>query len=305
MRRAGGSVSGGLRSPHTDGVYDNEYFPTTDEGEIPRSVRVLGPLAPILLSRDRANPEALQNRLRIYSLCLIGFSTFFWCWALLNTYHLRKSGGFDLGIFSFFGSVVSSTLLLRSSLGGKWYDKNQKYGCCGKRGDADDDDDDLYLGSGRNSADGNNNNTASKRHSPPRQVLRVFVVVTQFAVVCNYLLGLLFAFTAGKKVYVYFATYCSIFTVLWLIICYAGFVLVKVYGEAVGKAYGEEELNDGKSAGRRGGSCVRRILLSLVQRSSVGAAPAPRKYYQEEDDEIDQELMALVEDNGHRYSNTS
>jgi hypothetical protein len=306
MRRTGGGVSG-LRSPHNGGVFENEYFPTNDEDEVmPRYVRVLGPLAPILLSSDRTDPEALQNRLRIYSLCLIGFSTFFWCWALLNTYHLRKSGGFDLGIVSFFGSGLSSALLLRSSLGGKWYDKNQKYGCCGKRGDADDEDD-LYLGSnsGRKSSDGNNNNnTASKQHSPPRRALRVFVVVTQFAVVCNYLLGLLFAFTAGKQVYVYFATYCSIFTMLWLIVCYAGFVLVKVYREAVGKAYGEDALNDGKSAGRRGGSCVRRLLLSLVQRS-VGTAPAPRKYYEEDDDEIDQELMALVEDNGNRYSNTS
>jgi len=300
MRRTGGGVSG-LRSQH-NGVYDNEYFPTNDDEDEPRHVRLLGPLAPIFLSRDRTDPEALQNRLRIYSLCLIMTSIFFWCWAVLNTLDLRKSGGIDLGIVSFFGSGLSSALLLRSSLGGKWYDRNQKFGCCGKRGDVEDDD--LYLGSsssgGRN-ADGNNN-TASKQHSPPGRALRVFAVVTQFAVVCNYLLGLMFALTAGKQVYVYFATYCSIFSVLWLITCYAGFVLVKVYREAVGNAYGEEALNDGKSSGRMGGSCLRRLLLLLVNRS---AAPSPSTSYYEEEDEIDQELMSLVEDKGNRYSNTS
>lgn len=295
MRRTGGGVSG-LRSPH-QGVFENEYFPTEDDK--PRCVRVLGPLAPILLSRDRTDPEALQNRLRIYSLLIIGISTFFWCWAVLNTYHLRKSGGLDLGIVSFFGSGLSAALLLRSSLGGKWYDKNQKYGCFGKRGDADDDN--LYLGSssGRKSADDGNNN----KHSPPGRSLRVFVVVTQMGVVCNYLLGLLFALTAGTHVYVFFATYCSIFSVLWLILCYAGFVLVKVFREAVGSTYGEEALNDGKP-GRRRVTCVRRLLLSLVDRSVVGAQE--QHYEDEEDDEIDQELMALVEEkNGNCYSNTS
>ena len=297
MRRTGGGVSGRLRSPHK-GVYDNEYFPTNDdEDEMPRYVRVLGPLAPIFLSPDRFDPEALQNRLRIYSLCLIVISSFFWGWALLNTFDLRKSGGIDLGVVSFFGSGLSSALLLRSSLGGKWYDKNQRFGCCGKGGDVDDDD--LYLGS-RNT-DGNNN-TSSKQHSPPGRALRVFAVVTQFAVVCNYLLGLMFALTAGKQVYVYFATYCSIFSVLWMIFCYAGFVLVKVYREAVGNAYGEEALNDGSKSHGRGVSCLRRLLLILVNRSAV---PSPStSYYEEEDEEeeIDQELMSLVK--GNRYSNT-
>mmetsp|Transcript_9306 Transcript_9306/g.14270 ORF Transcript_9306/g.14270 Transcript_9306/m.14270 type:complete len:300 (-) Transcript_9306:780-1679(-) len=299
MRRNGGGVSG-LRSPH-NGVYDNEYFPSNeDEDEKPRYVRVLGPLAPIFLSRDRTDPEALQNRLRIYSLCLIVTSAFFWFWALLNTLDLRKSGGIDLGVISFFGSGVSSALLLKSSLGGKWHDKNQKFGCCGKRGDVDDYD--LYLGSSRN-ADENNNNV-SKQHSPPGRVLRVFAVVTQFVVVCNYLLGLMFALTAGKQMYVYFGTYCSIFSVLWMTTCYAGFVLVKVYIEAVRNAYGEEALNDGKSSGRGGGSCLRRLLLILVNRSAV-PSPSTLYYEEEEEDEIDQELMSLVEDKGNRYSNTS
>eukprot|EP00573_Skeletonema_grethae_P004407 CAMPEP_0201693772 /NCGR_PEP_ID=MMETSP0578-20130828/6246_1 /ASSEMBLY_ACC=CAM_ASM_000663 /TAXON_ID=267565 /ORGANISM="Skeletonema grethea, Strain CCMP 1804" /LENGTH=297 /DNA_ID=CAMNT_0048179347 /DNA_START=97 /DNA_END=990 /DNA_ORIENTATION=+ len=297
MRRTGGGVSG-LRS---NGVYDNEYFPTNeDEDEKPRYVRVLGPLAPLFLSRDLTDPEALQTRLRIYSLCLIVTSAFFWCWALLNTLDLRKTGGIDLGVVSFFGSGVSSALLLKSSLGGKWYDKNQKFGCRGKRGDIDEYD--LYLGSSRN-ADGNNN-SASKQHSPPGRALRVFAVVTQFIVVCNYLLGLMFALTAGKQVYVYFGTYCSLFSVLWMTSCYAGFVLVKVYREAVATAYGEEALNDGKSSGRGRGTCLRRLLLILVNRSAV-PSPSTVYYEDEEEDELDQELMSLVEDKGNRYSNTS
>mmetsp|Transcript_19035 Transcript_19035/g.27095 ORF Transcript_19035/g.27095 Transcript_19035/m.27095 type:complete len:298 (-) Transcript_19035:94-987(-) len=297
MRRTGGGVSG-LRS---NGVYDNEYFPTNeDEDEKPRYVRVLGPLAPLFLSRDLTDPEALQTRLRIYSLCLIVTSAFFWCWALLNTLDLRKTGGIDLGVVSFFGSGVSSALLLKSSLGGKWYDKNQKFGCLGKRGDIDEYD--LYLGSSRN-ADGNNN-SASKQHSPPGRALRVFAVVTQFIVVCNYLLGLMFALTAGKQVYVYFGTYCSLFSVLWMTSCYAGFVLVKVYREAVATAYGEEALNDGKSSGRGRGTCLRRLLLILVNRSAV-PSPSTVYYEDEEEDELDQELMSLVEDKGNRYSNTS
>lgn len=295
MRRTGGGVSG-LR---TNAVYANEYFPTNeDEDEKPRYVRVLGPLAPIFLSHDLTDPEVLQSRLRIYSLCLIVTSAFFWCWALLNTLDLRKTGGIDLGVISFFGSGVSSALLLKSSLGGKWYDKNQNFGCCGKRGDIDEYD--LYLGSSRN-ADGNNNNV-SKQHSPPGRALRVFAVVTQFIVVCNYLLGLMFALTAGKQVYVYFGTYCSLFSVLWMTSCYAGFVLVKVYREAVANAYGEEALNDGKSSGRGRATCLRRLLLILVNRSAV---PSPSTVYYEDDeeDELDQELMSLVE--GNQYSSTS
>jgi hypothetical protein len=306
MRRTSG---GGINNTPGGGnrVY-NDYFPSSDEDYYdnePRYLRVLGPLGLLVIpSHDRSDPEALQNRIRIYSLGVIGTSIFFWCWALLNTfYHLRKNGGLDLGIFSFFGSGFSSVLLLRSSLGGKMYDSNQRCGCFGTRQDADDNTDDLYLGNSRKSAENNSNNT---KHSPPGYILRIFVVATQVVVVCNYLLGLLFACTAGKQVYVYFATYCSIFAVLWLVVSYVGFALVKVYREALVNTYGEEALNEGKnsSVGRGGSSLVRRLLLMLVNRQQTTSSSASRNYYEEED-EIDQELLALCENNGNKYSNNT
>ena len=306
MRRTSG---GGINNNTPGGgnrVY-NDYFPSSDEDYYdndPRYLRVLGPLGVLVIpSHDRSDPEALQNRLRIYCLGVIGTSIFFWCWALLNTfYHLRKNGGLDLGIFSFFGSGFSSVLLLRSSLGGKMYDSNHRCGCFGKRQDADDNTDDLYLGNSRKSAESNSNNT---KHSPPGYILRIFVVATQVTVVCNYLLGLLFACTAGKQVYVYFATYCSIFALLWLVVSYVGFALIKVYREALVNAYGEEVLNDkNSSVGRGGSSLVRRLLLMLVSRQQTTSSSASRNYYEEED-EIDQELLALCENNGNTYSNNS
>jgi hypothetical protein len=183
------------------------------------------------------------------------------------------------------------------------YDSNQRCGCFGTRQDADDNTDDLYLGNSRKSAENNSNNT---KHSPPGYILRIFIVATQVIVVCNYLLGLLFACTAGKQVYVYFATYCSIFAVLWLVVSYVGFALVKVYREALANTYGEEVLNEGKnsSVGRGGSSLVRRLLLMLVNRQQTTSSSASRNYYEEED-EIDQELLALCESNGNTYSNNT
>lgn len=93
MRRGGNADRRG--NPYAD-MYDGD-----DDGgddDLPLSLRVLGPLGPILLSEDYSNPEELQNRLRIYAVTLIGVSAFFWLWALYNTFHLRNSsGGFDLG----------------------------------------------------------------------------------------------------------------------------------------------------------------------------------------------------------------
>ena len=294
-------------------VYYNDYFPSGSNDEDyydndPRYLRVLGPLGVLVIPpHDRSDPEALQNRLRIYSLGVLGTSIFFWCWALLNTfYHLRKNGGLDLGIFSFFGSGFSSVLLLRSSLGGKLYDSNQRCGCFGKREDADDNTDDLYLGN--SSGSGRKNNINNNKHSPPGYILRIFVVATQVVVVCNYLLGLLFAFTAGKQVvYVYFATYCSIFAVLWLVVSYVGYALVRIYRDALVNAYGEEALNEGKnsSVGQGGSSLIRRLLLMLVDRQQTTSSSSASRNYYEEEDEIDQELLALCENNGNTYSNNN
>jgi hypothetical protein len=273
----------------------DDYFPPQNNNEdAHNNPGNYGPLGRILIPHEHLDdPDALQNRLRIFSLSVLFSSIFFWCWALLNTYHLRKNGGLDLGIISFFGSGLSSALLLRSSLGGKWYDSNQRFGCFGKRGD-NVDDDDLYL----SSSSGRNNKNIPSKHSPPGQALRIFVVISQLTVVCNYLLGLLFACTAGNRVYVYFATYCSIFLVLWIVVCYVGFVLVKVYRKAVG----EEVLNNDRNESSV--SLLRRLLLLLVN-IMVVRETEPRSHYEEEEEEIEQELMALCENNGTTYSNTS
>jgi hypothetical protein len=54
-----------------------------------------------------------------------------------------------------------------------------------------------------------------------------------------HVLGLLFAFTAGEHVYIYFASYCTIFVHLWLLASYVGWVIVTVYKEAV--IHGEDD----------------------------------------------------------------
>jgi hypothetical protein len=53
------------------------------------------------------------------------------------------------------------------------------------------------------------------------------------------MLGLLFAFTAGEHVYIYFTSYCTIFVHLWLLASYVGWVIVTVYKEAV--IHGEDD----------------------------------------------------------------
>jgi hypothetical protein len=101
------------------------------------------------------------------------------------------------------------------------------------------------------------------------------------------MLGILFSLTAGKRVYVYFATYCFIFSLIWLIVAYSGWVLVVVYREAVARAYGDEVLNGPPSIG-----LLRGALIALTNRS---ARQAINNSYYEEEDDIDDELRALYE----------
>ena len=315
-----------LYNPLSRGDQDNH-----DSDGLPQyAIKILGPLAPKLLGpstdgedNEYNDPTELQNRLRLYSLSLLGTSTFFWLWALYNTYHLRKNSadgeGFDLGIISFMGSGLSSILLLRSALGGKCYDRKQKCVCFGKKKQKDnadnssnnDDEEDVLYGISRRSKNRKRNDidvdddasSSPKDHSPPGKWLRIFAVTTHLVVVANYMLGILFSLTAGRRVYVYFGSYCFIFTLLWLIVAYSGWILVSVYRGALRRAFGKEYMEPKQRT-----SLLRSCLLYLTSLSSnhqqppTGAYSNVRDndyYHQEEEDEIDDELMALTEGRGY------
>ena len=62
----------------------------------------------------------------------------------------------------------------------------------------------------------------------PGRITRVLVLLTHLAVTSNYVLGVMFAFNAGKTVYVRFAAYCMSFTVVWLIVAYVGWHLITI-----------------------------------------------------------------------------
>lgn len=216
-----------------------------------------------------------------------------------NSSSLQKStnGGFDLGVVSFMGSAISSLLLLRSALGGKWYDRNQQCGCFGKRKKKVEDDDNDGGGEQQEMDRGRDGYVI--RHSPPGKFLRIFAHMTHLVVAANYMLGILFAFTAGSKVYIYFATYCFIFAILWLIVTFAGWVLVTVYREAVRRSYGEIVLN-----GPPRPSCWRQCLIALTNKSTGRyEALGANDYEDDEEDDIDDELRALYE--GTTYTNVT
>ena len=286
-------------------VYNDQNTSYYNDDELlpPYAQVILGQtLTPILLSEDYYNHIELQNRLRIYSLCILSTSIFFWCWAVLNTLHLRKNSedgksGLDLGVVSFLGSALSSLLLLRCSLGGKCYDRKQIFGCFGKKkkvkgnnNDKNDNDDN----------DGTSSNSSPRDHSPPGNFLRWFAVLTQLAVAANYMLGVLFAMTAGTHIYIYFGTYCFLFSLLWLAIAYSCFVLVYVYRGALLRVYGFEFLEP-----RHRISLLRSILLFLTSSGVVetpgldrgGRRSNTNGHYEDED--IDEELLALTSGRGY------
>mmetsp|Transcript_38948 Transcript_38948/g.81857 ORF Transcript_38948/g.81857 Transcript_38948/m.81857 type:complete len:301 (-) Transcript_38948:463-1365(-) len=299
MRGSNNFYNRGPSRGSNNNAYTNIYNDNADDGDDivpPYSLKILGPLAPLLLSDDYNNLDKLQDRLRLFSLSLLGTSTFFWLWALYNTYDLRSSGGFDLGAFSFLGSIFSSSLLLRRSLGGKCYDTNRQCGCGSKKSEKENYDElDVY---GRRSR----RREEDTIHSPPGKCLRVFALLTQIIVSANYTLGILFAFTAGSRVYVYFATYCIIFTLLWAIVAFSGWVLIGVYREALVRAYGDEFVNGPPNRGR---GLLRGALIALTNRSTGFDPEANNGPYDddEEDDIIDDELRALYE--GSSYTNAT
>ena len=229
-----------------------------------------------LVSNDD-DPERLRKKLRLYSASVLGTSIFFWLWALYNTYHLRSGsgGGFDLGVFSFFGSGVSSAFLLCTL---------KPCGYCGRK--AVDKEDKLDNGIRRP----NKTMDRALSHAQPGKCLSAFVILTHLTVVANYMLGILFAFTAGPRIYVYFAAYCVIFALLWLIVAYAGWVLMRLYRESVRRAYGED-VNPPFSL-------MRSALVALANLSEEQS----RYDEDEEDDDVNAELRSLYEGNGS-YSN--
>ncbi|KAL3810138.1 hypothetical protein ACHAXA_005287 [Cyclostephanos tholiformis] len=286
-------ISDGSRRKHNSSKNHPRAYPYSGENSnigdgLPRySLKILGPLAPILLSNDYNDPEELQNRLRLYSVLLLGTSIFFWSWAIYNTLHLRiESGGFDLGVFSFFGSGASSSFLLRSASSGKCCDGNQRFGCCCKKNRSDSGIENemhsIRLP--------NRDLDEATIHAPPGIFLLACVVLTQLTVAANYMLGILFSFTAGEKIYVYFATYCSIFSLLWLLVAYSGWVLIIAYRASVARAYGKDSLNGPSSVG-----LLRGALIALANRSTREVID--NRSYEEEDD-IDDELRALYEGRG-------
>lgn len=278
--------------------YSDIFGENPDGGyDTPSSVKLLGPLAPILLSDGLSDTDALQKRLKLYASSLLGVSAFFWLWAVYNTIGLRSKGGFDLGTLSFLGSAASSSLLLRTASGGT-------FGFCRRRKekDADDEETDFY---GRKSRRGDDD-APPPPHVPPGRCLRTFALLTQLAVVANYGLGVLFAFTAGNRVYVYFATYCVAFAVLWSAAAFVGWALADAYRAALRRAKGDAFV-DGPPGGRGARGLLRGALIALTNRSlghgggagAGGGAPlADGEYYPDEEDDIDDELRALYEGRG-------
>jgi len=246
---------------------------------------------PILLGDDLDDPRKLQNRLRLYSLAVLGTSSFFWIWTAYNTVGLCSSGGFDLGEASFLGSGASSVRLLRSSQGGKCYDRNRKFGCFGKKDKNDIDDDneedevDMY-GIHKSNNRGRRDDNDPANHIPPSKRQHVFVALPQGTVVANYMLGILFAFTAGTCVYIFFATYFFLFSILWLIVAFSGWVLVVFYQEALRRENGEEILYPPQSRlGGRGFFWGCLVFLTNRANGHSGAEADNDTNYDDDDDE--------------------
>jgi hypothetical protein len=275
---------------------------------------------------DYDNPDVLQHRLRIYSTFILATSLFFWIWAMLNTIHLRRNnsnaggggGGMmmmDLGLISFFGTGVSASCLLRNSSRSVFSAAAaaaavlHKYCSCCRR---------TTTNTGVISSDmveHNNNKTTIPHHlhTPPGKCLRTFTLLTQLTVVANYMLGLLFAFTAGEHVYIYFASYCTIFVHLWLLASYVGWVIVTVYKEAVIHEYGEDDEVVETNQLRRNSSIgqqLRNLLIAWIMNNNnsnhhQSKTVRQQQHYNDknkmnydEEDDIDDELLAILKGQG-------
>ena len=165
----------------------------------------------------------------------------------------------------------------------------------------------------------NNNKTTTiphHLHTPPGKCLRTFTLLTQLTVVANYMLGLLFAFTAGEHVYIYFASYCTIFVHLWLLASYVGWVIVTVYKEAVIHEYGEDDEVVETNQLRRNSSIgqqLRNLLIAWIMNNNNNSNhhhhqsknERQQQHYNDknkinyyEEDDIDDELLAILKGQG-------
>lgn len=255
---------------------------------------------------------------------------------MLNTIHLRRNnsnantadqgggGGMmmmDLGLISFFGTGVSASCLLRKSSRSVFSAAAvlpttmiAKYCSCCRRTTTNTG----VASSGMIEHNDNKTTIPHHLHTPPGKCLRTFTLLTQLTVVANYMLGLLFAFTAGEHVYIYFASYCTIFVHLWLLALYVGWVIVTVYKEAVIHEYGEDDevvetnqLRRNSSIGQK----LRNLLIAWIMNnnnSNRHQSKTERQQQQQqqqhykdinkinydEEDDIDDELLAILKGQG-------
>lgn len=129
---------------------------------------------------------------------------------------------------------------------------------------------------------------------------------THLIVVVNYLLGLLFAMTAGKQIYIYFASYCFTFSILWSLIAILCWNILGAYREAIRITFGDEYLNK-KSKNRFGVVSICNCLLAYVYRkltAQKNRSTTSNDDNEDEEEDIDDELRALYTSSGTRgYSN--
>lgn len=93
---------------------------------------------------------------------------------MYNTFHLRKSNekAVDLGIFSFFGTALSSLFMLRMALGGS------VFVCCKKKKRRDEDDGGMYLSSSKRKS-------GDIDHSPPGCCLSRLTLMVSSLLICT------------------------------------------------------------------------------------------------------------------------
>jgi len=168
------------------------------------------------------SPKEHIQRLNIFSICCTAVSIFFWVWAIINTMNME---GTDLGIFSFFGSGLSSAYL---------YYRTK---CVNETSSGNSDDASGSRSSRRGSR-------IEQDFKPIGIWGRRLIVATYWIVSANYALGVFFAFNIGDSVLVYFATYCIIFTILWMMVALIGWMLIGRTMNLVISSIGEEDDED-------------------------------------------------------------
>lgn len=150
----------------------------------------------------KRNKMREANKLEIYEVqeaqpllqfIKITYSTslFFWCWAMWNTTHMES--GLDLGIVSFFTTLMSSTYL--------WFK--------------------IFR----------HDNIEKKVPVPLSRCNTIGVVFSHAFVALNYALGLFFALTIDETMLYNFGTYCWVFMMAWGYSTYRAWELLKDWNE--------------------------------------------------------------------------